>query len=151
MSVVRRFKPKLALTEMMKKTGDISAREALKRAGTALHELEEGCLTEVDDALAELERQLKTSPPDIERMYKLSSDVVGLCGGLSAEGLDVAARSLCDYLDRVGEGEPLDVRVATVHVASMGLLHRSDAPREARHEILEGLAKVVARHRAAAQ
>lgn len=151
MSVVRRFKPKLALTEMMKKTGDISAREALTRADTALHEMEEVCLGEVDIAMEELESQLKTGAPDTERMYKLSSDVVGLCGGLSAIGLDEAARSLCDYLDRVGEGEPLDHRVAAVHVASMRLLHRSDAPREARQEILDGLAKVVARHRAAAE
>lgn len=149
MSVVRKFRPQLALTEMMRKSGDISAREALKRADTALHEMEEACLGGVDVAMEELESQLKSSSPDIERMYKLSSDVVGLCGGLSAIGLDDAARSLCDYLDRVGEGEPLDHRVAAVHVASMRLLHRSDAPREARQEVLDGLAKVVARHRAA--
>lgn len=149
MSVVRRFKPKLALTEMMKKTGDISAREALRRAGEALHDLEEGCLGGVDLALEELESQLKAAQPDIERMYTLSSDIVGLCGGLSAEGLDVAARSLCDYLDRVGEGEPFDGRIGAVHVASLRLLHRSDAPSKARAEILDGLAKVVARHRAA--
>ncbi|MFN3522456.1 MAG: hypothetical protein ACK4YQ_09420 [Phenylobacterium sp.] len=146
MSVVRKFRPKLALTEMMKTVGDISAREALRRAGTALQAMEEDCLNGVDAALESLEAQLKAAQPDTERMYGLASDVVGLCGGLSAHGLDMAAKSLCDYLDRVGEGEALDQRIAAVHVASMRLLHRSAAPREAREEILDGLAKVVARH-----
>jgi hypothetical protein len=147
MSVVRKFRPKLALTEMMRTAGDISAREALQRASTSLQAMEEECLTGVDEALEDLETQLKAAAPDIELMYRRSSDVVGLCGGLSAEGLDVAARSLCDYLDWVEEeGRALDSRVTGVHVASMRLLHRSPAPSEARQEILAGLAKVVARH-----
>jgi len=149
MSAVRKFRPKLALTEMMKKAGDISASEALRRAGQALHAMEEECLGGVDAALDALDAQVKTGALDVEEMYRLSSDIVGLCGGLStAEGLDVAARSLCDYLDRVGEGETLDVRVVAVHNASMRLLHRSTAESAARKEILDGLAKVVARQAA---
>lgn len=149
MSAVRKFRPKLALTEMMKKAGDISAGEALRRAGVALSAMEEECLGGVDVALDALDAQFKSGQVDVETMYKESSDIVGLCGGLStAEGLDEAARSLCDYLDRVGEGEPMDLRVIGVHIASMRLLHRSAAESEARKEVLDGLARVVARQAA---
>jgi len=145
MSAVRKFRPKLALTAMMKKAGDISASEALRRADEALHAMEDVCLNAVDVELAGLEQELRTAPQPLEQMYKRGSDIIGLCGGLSAEGLDVAAHSLCDYIDRVLEGEALDVRILGVHVASMRLLHRSQADSAARQEILAGLAKVCAK------
>ncbi|WP_374570138.1 hypothetical protein [Phenylobacterium sp.] len=146
MSVVRKFLPKTALTKMMKEAGDISASEALRRADVALGELEAGCLDAVDQALDALETSAKSAQPDLDAMYKHSADIVGLCGAFPAEGLDEAARSLCDYLDLVSEGEPHDLRVTGVHIASMRLLHRSDAPSEVRRQIVEGLAQAAARH-----
>lgn len=148
MSVVRKFRPKLALTALMKAPGGMYANEALKRADVALDGLKDQCLDGIDVALDQMEGLRKVSSDgkfDIETMYALSGGVIDLCGGASQGGLETAARSLCDYLDRLGEGEKLDLRGIDVHISSMRLLHRSPAPPEARQAILEGLAQVVAR------
>lgn len=147
MSVVRKYRPKLNLTALMKKPGGMYANEALKRASEALEAMQDECLNGVDDALEKMEALRKGVADkglDIETMYALSASVIDLCGGVAEEGLETAARSLCDYLDRIGEGERLDLRGVDVHIASMRLLHRSPAPPEARLAILDGLAKVVA-------
>jgi hypothetical protein len=147
MSVVRKFRPKLNLTKLMKSPGGMYVNEALKRADQALEAMQEECLSGVDEALDKMEALRKGAPGaalDIETMYTLSSSVIDLCGGITQTGLETAGRSLCDYLDRLGEGERLDLRGVDVHIASMRLLHRSPAPPEARKAILDGLAQVVA-------
>lgn len=147
MSTFRRFKPKLALTKMMKEAGGMYAVEALRRADENLGELREGCLVNIDDVLDRLDAMAKAgidTGPDFETAYGLSSQIIGLSGGAPELKLEEAARSLCDYLDRLAEGERLDLRGIGVHVSALRLLHRSPAGPQERRTILDGLAQVAA-------
>lgn len=119
MTLHRRFKPNLSLTAKMKVKGGIHAREALKRADTSLGEMREGALSSIDailDSLDVMARQKKQTPAAIEEMYRSCTSILDLCGPAGQVGLDTAARSLCDYLDRIAEGEQLDLRGISVHV-----------------------------------
>lgn len=138
----RRFRPSLSLSAKMKLPGGMHAGEAIRRADETLLTLQETCLTGIDDALNRMEELIaagKTSQMDLEGMYSVASSVIDLCGGVAQGGLETAARSLCDYVDRIGEGERLDQRGVAVHVASMRLLHRTAATPAERQVVLDGL------------
>lgn len=141
----RRFRPNLSLTAKMKQPGGMHAGEAIRRADATLETLQEGCLTGIDEALDKIEAMIaagRASTPDLHGMYVASANVIDLCGGVAQGGLETAARSLCDYLDRLEEGERLDHRGIDVHVASMRLLHRTGASPAERQVVLDGLAQV---------
>jgi hypothetical protein len=148
MTLHRRFKPNLSLTAKMRAPGGIYAREALRRAAVAMDGMRAQCLAGIDRILEQMESWTASSPSGQtdDAIYRLSGDVVDLCGPAAQEGLEVAARSLCDYLDRRAEGEALDPRGIQVHLAAMRLLHRSSAGPVEREAVLDGLARLTAQH-----
>jgi hypothetical protein len=145
MTLHRRFKPILPLTAKMKVKGGIHSVEAIRRADKSLEAMREDCLASIDGILDRLDVQARlqrSSPTDIELLYRSSSDILDLCGPAGQVGLENAARSLCDYLDRIAEGEPLDLRGVNVHVAAMRMLHRTQASNAERAAVLEGLSQL---------
>lgn len=131
----------------MRAKGGIHAGVAIRQAEKSLGEMREGCLTSIDailDRLDVMARAPQQSPAGIEDLYRSGSDILDLCGPAGQVGLDAAARSLCDYLDRIAEGERLDLRGVNVHISAMRMLHRTQASKAERAAVLAGLGQLTA-------
>ena len=146
MSVVRKFHVTPRLAQLIKIPGGLYVPEALKRGDAAMEESRETCLSEVDEALATMDALAATPGFDPEAMYAQSSRLISFCGAFADASLATAARSLCELLDRAGEAGRRDDRGVQVHLASLRLLHRTDADEATRKVILKGLAQVVDRY-----
>ncbi|CAN5761430.1 hypothetical protein BH11PSE1_BH11PSE1_07830 [soil metagenome] len=146
MSVVRKFHVTTNLSKLIKAPGGMYVPEALKRGQAALEASRDTCLTEVDEALAAMEALVAVPGFDPEAVYKESARLITFCGAFSDDSLLTAARSLCELVDRAGEAGRRDDRGVKVHLASLRLLHRSEADAETRKAILAGLSQVVDRY-----
>jgi hypothetical protein len=145
MSVVRKFHVKARLATLIRQPGGMHVGEALKRGEAALAAQREGCLVHIDAALERIEGLIATPGYDPEVVYEASADIVALCAVFTDDSLASVSRSLCELIDRASEGGTLDDRSVQVHLASMRLLHRTDAGPEARAAIVDGLAKLLDR------
>ncbi|MFZ3005512.1 MAG: hypothetical protein WA047_05005 [Phenylobacterium sp.] len=146
MSVVRKFHVTPRLAQLIKAPGGLYVPEALKRGAAAMEESRETCLSEVDEALATMDAMAATPGFDAEAMYEQSARLISFCGAFDNDSLATAARSLCELLDRAGEAGRSDDRGVQVHLASLRLLHRTEADEATRKVILKGLAQVVDRY-----
>lgn len=146
MSVVRKFHVTPRLAKLIKAPGGLYVPEALKRGAAAMEESRESCLAEVDAALAAMDAMAATPGFDPEAMYEQSARLIAFCGAFEDDSLATAARSLCELLDRAGEAGRRDDRGVQVHLASLRLLHRTEADEATRKVILKGLAQVVDRY-----
>jgi hypothetical protein len=146
MSVVRKFHVTPRLAQLIKAPGGLYVPEALKRGAAAMEESRETCLSEVDEALATMDAMAATPGFDAEAMYEQSARLISFCGAFDDDSLATAARSLCELLDRAGEAGRRDDRGVQVHLASLRLLHRTEADEATRKVILKGLAQVVDRY-----
>lgn len=146
MSVVRKFHVTPRLVQLIKAPGGLYVPEALKRGAAAMEESRETCLSEVDEALATMDAMAATPGFDAEAMYEQSARLISFCGAFDNDSLATAARSLCELLDRAGEAGRRDDRGVQVHLASLRLLHRTEADEATRKVILKGLAQVVDRY-----
>ena len=86
-------------------------------------------------------------PDDLDRLYALSNEVIGLSGVAELEDLGMAALSFCRLLDGFRSGAAWSAASYDVHLAALQLLAQSDSAlnAEARAEIVEGLHTVVQR------
>lgn len=146
MTVVRKFHVTPRLAKLIKAPGGLYVPEALKRGAAAMEEAREACLSEVDEALATMDAMAATPGFDAEAMYAQSARLISFCGAFADDSLATAARSLCELLDRAGEAGRRDDRGVQVHLASLRLLHRTEADEATRKAILQGLAQVVDRY-----
>ncbi|MFD3263028.1 hypothetical protein [Phenylobacterium ferrooxidans] len=146
MSVVRKFHVTPRLANLIKAPGGLYVPEALKRGAAAMEESRESCLSEIDAALAAMDAMAATPGFDPEAMYDRSAGLISFCGPFADDSLATAARSLCELLDRAGEAGRRDDRGVKVHLASLRLLHRTEADEATRKAILAGLAQVVDRY-----
>ncbi|MBR7619053.1 hypothetical protein JKL49_06590 [Phenylobacterium sp. 20VBR1] len=151
MSVVRKFHVTTNLSKLIKAPGGMYVPEALKRGEAAVEASRETSLAEVDEALAAMEALVAAPDFDPEAVYNQSARLITFCGACSDDSLLTAARSLCELVDRAGEAGRRDDRGVKVHLASLRLLHRSEADEETRKAILAGLAQVVDRYERDAQ
>ena len=146
MSVVRKFHVTPRLAKLIKAPGGLYVPEALKRGAAAIEASRESCLSEIDAALAAMDALAATPGFDPEVMYDQSARLIAFCGACADDSLATAARSLCELLDRAGEAGRRDDRGVKVHLASLRLLHRTEADPATRKAILAGLAQVVDRY-----
>ncbi|MBP8246358.1 MAG: hypothetical protein KAX56_05785 [Phenylobacterium sp.] len=146
MTVVRKFMVTPRLAKLIKAPGGLYVPEALKRGAAAMEEARESCLSEIDEALATMDALAATPGFDAEAMYAQSAGLISFCGAFADDSLATAARSLCELLDRAGEAGRRDDRGVQVHLASLRLLHRTEADEATRKAILKGLAQVVDRY-----
>jgi hypothetical protein len=153
MSVVKKYHVKPRLASMIQKSGGLHVGEAIKRGQAVIDGHREEFLSEIDSAMAAMDALAAQPGYDIEEMYKASTRVISACAVLTDESLAHASRSMCDLIDRASETGRINPMSVKVHLASMRLLHRSDAGPDERALILQGLAQVVAKQdrQAAAQ
>ena len=151
MSVVKKYHVKPRLATLIKQSGGMYVGEALKRGQAVIEEHLEDCLSEIDLAMAAMEALAAKADYDIEEMYTASTRVIAACAVLSDESLAQAARSLCDLIDRASETGKINPMSVQVHLASMKLLHRSEAGPDERAQIIKGLALVVEKQERQAQ
>ena len=136
MIVVKKFGP-TALGTKMRARGGIHVGEALKRAEQAVRDQREGCLAEIDRALARLSEPGLKNP----EIYNEASNIVSMCVG-DDEALAMAARSLCDQLDAGEADASVDRRAVEVHLAALRTLHRTVADAETQRAVLAGLRRL---------
>ena len=87
------------------------------------------------------------APEDLDRLYTLSNEAIGLSGAADLEDLGMAALSFCRLLDGFRSGSGWSGAAFDVHLAALQLLAQPDSAmgEEARHEMVEGLHIVVQR------
>jgi hypothetical protein len=148
-----RMRPRLAQL-ISQKGGGLYVTEALKRADAALETLREPSLTGIDDYIAALDALLASRADEamgdharIEGLYARAADIVSLCGAERNEAVQVAARSLCQFLDEADGLTPSALAGVKVHIGSIKLLHRADADPALQGPILQGLASVLEKQR----
>lgn|GEM_PF-697728 len=149
MSAVRKSNYQPKLVKLLREPGGMRVREALERAQAALEELHEACLESIDTAVDQTELQLPRWPASAEEIYDQSTRIIDACNQPSERALATAARSLCDIVDQLDARDPRTLEAVKVHVQAFRVLHRSDAPEEARDLILGGLEAVCAKLRVA--
>jgi hypothetical protein len=86
-------------------------------------------------------------PDDLDRLYALSNEAIGLSGVAELEDLGMAALSFCRLLDGFRSGAAWSAASYDVHLAALQLLAQPESAlnAEARAEIVEGLHTVVQR------
>ena len=86
-------------------------------------------------------------PEDLDRLYALSNEVIGLSGVAELEDLGMAALSFCRLLDGFRSGAAWSAASYDVHLAALQLLAQPESAlnAEARAEMVEGLHTVVQR------
>jgi hypothetical protein len=86
-------------------------------------------------------------PDDLDRLYTLSNEAIGLSGVADLEDLGLAALSFCRLLDGFRSGADWSRAAFDVHLAALQLLAQPDSAMsaEARAEMVEGLHTVVKR------
>jgi hypothetical protein len=86
-------------------------------------------------------------PDDLDRLYALSNEAIGLSGVAELEDLGMAALSFCRLLDGFRSGAAWSTASYDVHLAALQLLAQPDSTLgdAARAEIVEGLNTVVQR------
>ncbi|WP_165190546.1 hypothetical protein [Caulobacter soli] len=151
MSEVKKSRMKPRLGQLMAEKGGMYVAEALKRADATLEVLREPSLSGIDDYITALDNLLIAEIDEavrIEKLYARAGDIVSLSGAERSESVQIAARSLCELLD---EAENLASVLAgvQVHIASIKLLHRAPDNPTLHEPILQGLASVLEKRRAA--
>jgi hypothetical protein len=86
-------------------------------------------------------------PDDLDRLYALSNEVIGLSGVAELEDLGMAALSFCRLLDGFRSGAAWSKASYDVHLAALQLLAQPESAlnAEARAEMVEGLHTVAQR------
>ena len=152
MGVVTWIRKKPRLSSLVDQPGGMSARSALKAVAELLDPLREEGRERVEASIAVLEQTLAASHRYdrtvlLSALYAQATAVLDAAGPFGLDDLCSAAFSLCELSDRYSRLEtPVDPRAVEVHIQALRLLHTHDAaPEAARHAILDGLARVLAR------
>jgi hypothetical protein len=117
-----------------------------------LEALQGVCAGAMRDKVQEIGRLAAGAPrppkrEDIDRLYTLSNEAIGLSGVAELEDLGMAALSFCRLLDGFRSGSGWSAAPYDVHLAALQLLAQPDCAMsaEARAEMVGGLHSVVQR------
>jgi hypothetical protein len=117
-----------------------------------LRALQSVCADAIRDKILEIARLAAASarPPlrgDLDRLYALSNEVIGLSGAAELEDLGMASHSFCRLLDGFRSGVAWSAASYDVHLAALQLLAQQELAldTEARAKVVEGLNSVVQR------
>lgn len=151
MSQGKVFKYENRLASSLVNQGGMSASEAVSSAQTAVEEVREPTITEIDARLEEiyaLGEKLKDAGPDeeaLKRMYVCANQVVGMGGVFGLAELGKAAYVLCELVSRFQTLDRFNWSMIRVHIDGLKLLRNPDAhPPAAREQVLAGLRQVAA-------
>lgn len=149
MSVIRRFSPVNRLAALIHAPGGLKTGEAVEAAERNLESVRGEAMARLDAVIAELETLAAGGgAADIERMYSLSNEIVGVAGVFGYGPMGDAAYSLCELLDHLRTQGGWSAEGVAVHLQTLRLLRSAGGPGadpKACAAILEGLRKVSAR------
>ena len=146
MSKARLFMPINRLAKMLGDSNGILFAHAIQHAETNLAKVRpahEAALTRKLDALRDLAPSAHADAEQRAAFYRLAQDVLTDSGGLGADSICRAARSLCDLLASDAAGPRLRQGVA-VHLEAITALRASAGANDGalREAILAGLARI---------
>jgi hypothetical protein len=117
-----------------------------------LEALQSVCASAIRDKVQDIARRAAgaSRPPaaeDLDRLYTLSNEAIGLSGAADLEDLGMAALSFCRLLDGFRSTAGWSAAAYDVHLAALQLLAQPDSAldAEARAEMVEGLTTVARR------
>lgn len=154
MTVVRRLTPVNRLAAMIHKPGGLKESQAVAAAEANLEALREQTVERLDAVVAALTAEADAlsgfDADALDRMYRLSNEVVGVAGVFGYGHMGEAAYSLCELLDELRARESWSDAMVRVHLQTLRLLRQRGGPAadpQACAAILEGLRQVAARAR----
>ena len=143
--VVRHIKYVNRLAKLIRTPGGKRMSDAIADAQTALGEIEPACVENVDALIAQIAQlAAEQGPHGGAQIYALSNEIIGLAGVFGLRELSAASYSLCELIDRTGEGKSCTSQALAVHVESLKLLrHPERLGAAGGTAVLDGLARVV--------
>lgn len=150
MSEVKFIPWKSRLSKIIRQPGGTTVRGALKDAKRNLDMIRRECVAEIDVKLGVIQQKFgqadaKPSDADLEELYRLSNDVVGMAGVFEMMELGEAAFSLCELIDRLKAPDQWDWPAVEVHLNGLRLLRRATPGAPENQDVLKGLRKLTAR------
>jgi hypothetical protein len=138
------------LSKIIRAEGGITVRNALKDANRNLATIRGDCIAEIDLKLTAIHEkfghaQARPAGADLDELYRLSNDIVGMAGVFEMTALGEAAFSLCELIDHMKAPDEWNWPAVEVHLSGLRVLRHTapDAP-ENQH-VLDGLRKLIAR------
>ena len=138
------------LSKIIRQPGGTTVQGALKDAKRNLEKIRLECILEIDFKLGVIQQkfgqaQQKPSDADLDELYRLSNDIVGMAGVFEMNELGEAAFSLCELVDRLKAPDQWDWPAVEVHLSGLRLLRYSTPGRPENQAVLNGLRKLTAR------
>jgi hypothetical protein len=151
-SMVIKRRPEKRLAKVIWRPGGRTVEVIEEDVIARLRALQTVCADAIRDKVQEIGRLAAASarPPqaaDLNRLYALSNEVIGLSGAAELEDLGMASHSFCRLLDGFRNGVAWSAASYDVHLASLQLLAQQELEldAEARAKVVEGLNSVVQR------
>jgi hypothetical protein len=141
---------KSRLSKIIRQPGGTTVRGALKDAKRNLEKIRLECIIEIDAKLGLIQQKFgqaeaRPDEADVDELYRLSNDIVGMAGVFDMVELGEAAFSLCELLDRLKGADQWDWPAVEVHLSALTLLRRAKPEAPENQHVLEGLRKLTAR------
>ena len=154
MTPVIRRQVSYSLAKLVRRPGGMTVGEIQIAVEARLERLKDACMVDAQDRVRRLERLAEALPDapaaaDLKPLFALCNDIVGLAGVGHLEHAGHAALSLCRLLETWTPDSPWSRTAFKVHLDALALLCRPDCDPDpaVRERIVEGLEKVVERHR----
>lgn len=150
MSEVKFIPGKSRLAKIMRQPGGTTVRGALRDAKLNLENIRLECVIEIDAKLGVIQRKFgraeqRPTDADLDELYRLSNDIVGMAGVFEMNELGEAAFSLCELIDRLKAPDQWDWPAVEVHLSSLRLLRHASPGSPENQAMLKGLRKLTAR------
>jgi len=138
------------LSKIIRQPGGTTVRGALKDAKRNLEKIRLECIIEIDAKLAVIQQKFgkaeqRPSDADLDELYRLSNDIVGMAGVFEMNELGEAAFSLCELIDRLKAPDHWDWPAVEVHLSGLRLLRYATPGLPENQAVLKGLRKLTAR------
>ena len=146
-----KFTPwKSRLSKIIRQPGGVTVRGALKDAKRNLDMIRRECVAEIDAKLGVIQQKYgqaedRPETADLDELYRLSNDIVGMAGVFEMNELGEAAFSLCELIDRLKAPDQWDWPAVEVHLSGLRLLRRATPGAPENQDVLNGLRKLTAR------
>jgi hypothetical protein len=156
MTVVRKFKIRNRLREVLFDGTGKRIDEAIADGEIALAELAESCMAAVQVCMAEIEAGYSSkvadrASRDPQGLYDIALRIIDACAPLEPKALADAARCLCDLLDFAIEAGSWPWPAVDVHIDALRLLSSGMELGEAGEaQLIRNLGKLIQHQEAAA-
>ena len=138
------------LSKIIRQPGGTTVQGALKDAKRNLEKIRLECILEIDFKLDVMQQKFgqarqKPNETDLDELYRLSNDIVGMAGVFEMTELGEAAFSLCELIDRLKAPDQWDWPAVELHLSGMRVLRYSKPGQPENQAVLDGLRKLTAR------